>query len=377
AWLAGVLFGLAYLAKAIAFPLALMLTATTASLRAAIGERVIGSFSRTLAGFAILALPWVALLSLKYGAVTFSVTAPIAHAVIGPPDVERFHPLLRGFQAPSPGRITTWEEPSELPYAYWSPFESREYAVHQLRQSARNLRTIAGLVRDFDLAGIGLASILLCFAVMKGVRDRLARERWRWAALPVVCLAAIYSPVFVDRTEYRFFYPAYPFVLVASFGVAALLASAAWKRHGAWSGLGRGVVTLSFGVPAAMLTLLLALPGIENPASTSARDVAARLRARGITGSIAGGAEIQHGRAGLYLAFFLGEPWYGTMLRPTATDLKGSGAELIAVSRHEQRELVAELDRDPSIRDLDSRLFRSSEEARRCPLKVYALRPHR
>jgi hypothetical protein len=112
-----------------------------------------------------------------------------------------------------------------------------------------------------------------------------------------------------------------------------------------------------------------AVEGIQDPASIFAQVFANKLKATGIQGPIAGSAMIVGGRTGLYVAFLLDEPWYGDEPNPTATSFKKSGAKLILLRR--QSKVLAELAWDSAFRDLDERLFSSTQEASGYPLKVY------
>src|SRR5204862_241539 len=155
------------------------------------------SLAITLAMFACVAGLWMLVLSNKYGKPTFSTTARIAHALAGPGVGDRYHPTFRTFHEPESGRVTSWEDPTSMPY--------------QL----------------------------------------------------IVRIAAV------------------PFGLLAIF----------------WC--------------------LVALRGLPNPASEAALDLAAKLGAAKIAGPVVGSALMPGGRAGLYTAFFLKQPWQGDQLDPT------------------------------------------------------------
>jgi hypothetical protein len=79
---------------------------------------------------------------------------------MGPPDMYRDHPDHRHFYKPEPGRITVLEDRTKLPYNYWSPLESREYAVHQARLIWNNAHLILYFLRSFDWLGLGLISAI-------------------------------------------------------------------------------------------------------------------------------------------------------------------------------------------------------------------------
>lgn len=102
---AGLLLGLAYYAKAVALPLGLLLLISVAVLRlwSRDGERraVARAVGTTLAVGAITVVPWVATLSARFGRLTVLPIGRMAHAIAGPPDVDRRSPILLGFRAPS------------------------------------------------------------------------------------------------------------------------------------------------------------------------------------------------------------------------------------------------------------------------------------
>jgi hypothetical protein len=120
-----------------------------------------------IAGFLLVAGPWIGLLSYKYGRPVFSTIGPIQHAIVGPPDVYRDHPDHLHFYKPEPGRITVAEDPTNLPYNYWSPLD---YPMHQIKLIYRNAKTIINYLRGFDWLGLGL------FSAVVGVFIRLKRE---------------------------------------------------------------------------------------------------------------------------------------------------------------------------------------------------------
>jgi hypothetical protein len=64
-----------------------------------------------LSALALVALPWILTLSHHYGSPTFSTSASINHALVGPGDQSLIHVFIRSHLAHPPGRITTWEDP--------------------------------------------------------------------------------------------------------------------------------------------------------------------------------------------------------------------------------------------------------------------------
>ena len=139
----GMVFGGTYLAKAVVMPIVflLILSIFMLNLLMKLADRkvLLRASACTLFGLALVALPWSALLTSKYGKPTFSTTAQIALAIVGPDDVDRgWQPILMRFQKPEPGRISIGEDPSYLPFKYWSPFTNLKYFIHQIRLIKNN-----------------------------------------------------------------------------------------------------------------------------------------------------------------------------------------------------------------------------------------------
>ncbi|MEW6303134.1 MAG: hypothetical protein AB1705_06675 [Verrucomicrobiota bacterium] len=396
----GFFWAAAYFAKAVAFPLMVLVCASVALAWWFTGKAAWRAIVRGLAitwiTFACLCAPWMTLLSLKYGGFTFSTSGKINHAIAGPADVERYHPFGRTFHAPEPGRITSWEDPDPKSYAYWSPFANQEYARHQLRVIAGNMpkilqllggvdiglllsrgaelqpQDVAQVLGGADLCYFGLAGIILCLPFAGNRREAFAQQRWRWAIIPVWWMAAIYLPVFLFAGEQRYFYPVWPFLWVAAVGAAEWLANRRPEQREKRLWLANRLVTASFALPA-VVWLLVALAGLPIPANYVARQMADRLAAAKIEDPIAGSALLPGGRTGMYIAYFLNQPWHGDQLHPRAADFKRSQARLIVVRRDDL--VTEELDRDPAFRNLDEKLFASAEEAANFPVKAYEVTP--
>jgi len=372
-FVSGLCFGLAYLTKAIAFPLALGAIAGFELLALLEDFRPRKWSPRSLIwaglGFALLAVPWILVLSFKYQTLTFSTTPQISHTLAGPPDIDRYHPFARAFQRPPAGRITSWEEPSRMAYRHWSPFESAAYASHQLKVTRRNLGTSLALLTSLNVAWLGLF-----FAVpLHLIKNRDWREvtfRFGRALLIPVLLIVAYLPCYFTLTEQRFFYPAFPFLF------AALALWGTWKMES-------GPV---FAVPTERIWWCTAIAGALLPVVASigvigtspkiagewAADLAQRIRASNSTGPIAGSANLPGGRTGLYVAFLLGEPWCGDEIHPDLQHLKAVRPRLVMAVRGSL--FATQVKNDPAFENIDERLFGNPESAASSPVVVYEFR---
>jgi hypothetical protein len=413
-WLTGGLCGMAYLAKAIALPVTVSccvgIGVLWASSHRLPWRQVTRSVGLTLLGCALVAGPWIVVLSWKYRTPTFSTSAAINHAIAGPRDIERYHPVRLMFHQPEARRILAWEDPSAMPYHYWSPLENFSYAKHQLRLMYMNALRQLMVLRGFDVVGIGLFALVsgvllpgsLCqrlqaepwrwaivlmvclaglltvrrgfdvfgiglFALVSGLllpgslRQRLQAEPWRWAVIPVICLAGWYLPVYAG--DQRYYFLTYPLILTASMGFVLSLSHSLrrWQRGASYVGL--LLVVSSFALPV-LTKLPAALRGLEEP-SVIAHGLAMKLQAAHVSGPFAGIGT----KEGLYMAFFMNQPWYGEEQHPTLERLKAVPAMLYVIPRH--ADLLAQLDADPTLRNLDALLFASAEEAQHYPWRVY------
>jgi hypothetical protein len=379
----GLLWGLAYLTKAVALPLGCLTILAFAGLdylrnrgtRPAILSEVLVQG----AVFALVAASWVTVLSLKYHQLTFSTTARISHAITGPPDVDRYHPFARTFHQPERGRITSWEEPSLMAIRDWSPFENATYLRHQIKVVGRNLVMIALLLTSINLGWWLLVAVLLQeLRAERGTRNsfrvspvqpetRGINSALLWLQLIVipVLLAVVYLPFSVLITQQRFFYAAVPFFF------AGLVL---WAEGGGVQKLTANF-RQSFVIIATCLPLLAGVIVIgDSPkfAGECAGELANRIRAANLVGPIAGSGSLTGGRTGLYVSFLLKQPWLGDELNPTAASLKSSGARLVVVRRNSP--LARTLAADATFTNTDGLLFPAGSGAEDLPLQVFEIR---
>jgi hypothetical protein len=322
--IAGVLWGIAYLTKAVAFPLALGTTVLWAGFKLALKadrKRLFQAAGITLAVFAVTALPWLITLSGKYGHFTFSTSGSINHSIVGPKDVDRYHPVFRTLHQPEAGRVTQWEEPSRMDYKPWSPFASGAYFQHQVQLVKRNFETIIGHLVNFGLFYLGFVGLLGAFYLKPPWREQLAADRWRWSVLPLLCLCGLYLPVWVAPFDERYFYAALPVQLICAFSLVELTRTQ-WREQ-AWIGWITGaMVLLSFGfIPA--IKAMVATDTMRHEPTTMARGIADELKKQGLTGPIAGSGTVIGFRTGLFTAYFLDTPWLGGNEKAANSPVRG------------------------------------------------------
>jgi hypothetical protein len=369
--LAGVLFGAAFLAKAAALPMALASIISIGFLWLVKEHWALKPVARaagvTVLGLLLVATPWIAVLSLTYGKLVVSTSGPIAHALSGPKDVDR-SPGIKRFHTPEPGRLAAWEDPPTLEYRYWSPFDSLAYFKFQLSMMYHHGRIVMDFLSGFDFLHLGLVAALVGLLVHTPWRENIARDRWRWALLPVVCVAGAYLPTYAGASgDQRYYYATLPFLLGASFGLVATLTSPLSLART----LGMALVVGSF-LQTPLLNVGNAIRGQDQSYAMRAEDLAMRLRAAGRQGSIAAVGTCLGEIPPPFVAFFLNQVFHGCETNPTLASVKQSNAALLLTDR--KLPLADEMAKDPELEDLEGVLFSSPGEAADYPLKIFRVR---
>jgi len=224
--LSGVLLALAYLSKAVALPISVMLLLLVAARSLRLGNdfgRVAMATVYTAIGFAVVALPWVVALSAHHERPTFSNSGAINHAIRGPsPGNRNLYQIIENVQ-PEAGRISAFEDPSNLNYRQWSPFANLEYFKFQLRKAYWNSYTALSLLRRMDLLGLGLAGLLIGLVCVAAGGRQLEQPPWQWSAFFVAAVVMFYVPVWAS--EFRYYFPVYPLCLAAALAAFRLLST--------------------------------------------------------------------------------------------------------------------------------------------------------
>ena len=381
---AGILGGASYLARGVAFPLTFALGIGLGALwvisRLSSIQKVLRSVLITMLGFALVAIPWVLILSWQYQCLTISTSARINHALVGP--IGQGFPHNRMFHIPEPGRITwledpsrsfmwladsshpstSWVEPSHPPFTFWSPFESVANIKHQLWRGVENYQKTLHKLLDFDLLGLGVFALVCSLLCPTPWRQTLGSDRWRWSGIPVAGLCSMYLPFFPGPE--RYYYLTYPFLIAASMGMVDWLTYIAQKKMNVPRLIGLGLVVSSFALPI-LLRLPATLWGQANQ-GVYAYKLAQKLQAANLHGPV---ASIANYREGLYLAFYMNSAWYGSETEPALVRLKTSGAKLIVVLRGSP--LLSTLNQDADFKALDRILFESEDQAHSFPWTIY------
>ena len=349
----GATWGLAYLAKAVALPVGVVVSVLLALCwrlgQAENRQAAWRQLGVSLGLLALLATPWITVLSLKYDKPTFSTSGSIAHAIVGPGYDKPAHPFGSTIYKPEPGRVTAWEDPSRMDYDYWSPFASGENFSHQLSLIGRNAKTVFQFLAVFDgigalLGWFGVGTLvfgLALFTKQPWTKNWLA-NRWRWMLIPLICLGGIYLPVYVMPVDLRYFYLFLPLIMILTLGLVSQSFANNWLT---------GFVLSSL----FLLPLLWRSPS-RLPVGSFAQDLAKRMESAGMVGPIVGSTffSAEGHRLGLYVAWHLGQPWLGDVRPASLEAYKHSGARFaIAIGG---TALAKQLDADPAFKYVSAKL---------------------
>lgn len=199
----GLVGGVCYLAKSYAFPFFLAhftltvfmkwkLSSISLTARHATRTWILG-----IAGFLMIAGPWVGVLSSKYQKFTFSNVGPVAHAAIGPKKIPRHHPIEQ-LQDPADGRITVWETPEQMDYHFWSPFDSLDLFMHQIREVVRASLRLLNQLGNYDLLFFSIPALLLA-PLLFNFRRNSDRTFWTlWALATVILYSGGFTLVYSE-----------------------------------------------------------------------------------------------------------------------------------------------------------------------------------
>ena len=216
--LCGVLGGVAYLSKHYALPFFvihfLVLNAWHYWSNRG-GSRILKHTIGGLLACGLIAAPWVAAISAKYGEPTIGTSGARTHAYMGPQS--RGDTFAHGLVAPqNPTAISAWEDPATDMLEPWSPFESLEnFRFHLglvLRNSMEALRALLvfspisvviaaayiGWIKRIDVRGAWLLPFTMVLYTA-GYVSILIEERYLWPLSILLMLMAGLLLTFAPR----------------------------------------------------------------------------------------------------------------------------------------------------------------------------------
>jgi len=257
-----------------------------------------------------------------------------------------------------------------MAYRYWSPLASPAYALHQLNILMRNLPICLLLLTTLEVAWLMPLFDLLHRCTRKAASDGPCPNYFQALVLPIL-LVVLYLPASVNLAEQRFFYPAFPFL----FAVVGVWANEKVQIMAEPSNEGTPNRTwwlAVLGVLTPLFATAVLLGNSPKYAGDCAVNLARRIERASIAGPVAGSGMLPGGRAGLYVAFLLNQPWYGDEPHLSPQSLQTSGARLAVVVRRST--LAQELAHDSNFLNCDPLLFEGPQQSALFPLQVYELK---
>jgi len=345
----GVLGGIAYLAKLYALPFFAAHFTSIVLARAWIESRVTRHASRDdfepeptmaheqlrmpwrraalawalgLAGFALVAAPWVAALSAKYGRLTFGTAAATSYALVGPGSGDARTEAITGLHRPPADAPNVWQDAlREFPIPK-APAQQAGLAA-KLRIAGANAVVILGHIAALDEFRLGLVALALLPVALVWTR-RDPERAFAYAAVLLAVGVFCGGYAFIQAANARYFWFVFLVLAAAAFHFVGLVP--AWLRRKAseqrlLAVLLVTVAVISFGFhPVRSVADLLRRP----PPGREHRLVAQRLREMGIKGPLASLGE-RGWWNGLHTAYYLDAKYAGT---PAARNPKDIVAEM-------------------------------------------------
>ena len=303
------------------------------------GGRVLRAWALGAAGFAVVAAPWVVVLSARFGRLTLGTTGSdaLAYTRLGEDSFAARRSLIVGLRRPPADAWNVWQDsalsvpaPPKAPPA-GSAFEA---LALRARWALGNAGEIAAHVAGADALRLGLVAVgLLPVALVLSWRRR--EMAFRYAA--VLAAVGVYCGgyAFTYAGDKRFFWPVLLLAAVLAFHFVGVVAKALRRvaprvqQRAVAGGLGL-IVLASFAVTSVgYLRLLLAEP----PPGREHRLAAEWLRERGVAGPLAS----TDWWDGLHTAYYLRAKYAGMpgTRQPQAVEaeMRAAGARALLVWR--------------------------------------------
>ena len=283
-------------------------------------RRIAFTWAMGMAGFALVATPWVTVLSAKYGRLTFGTAAATAYHLVGPGSGDARTEAITGLQRPPEGAYNVWQDATREPLR--PEGGASPSLAEPLRVAGRNSVKILGHLARLDEFRLGL--IALAVTPLALVATRREREKaFRYAALLLAVGLFCGGYAFIQAENERYFWFAFFVLTVLAFhfagGVGRLVPGGRQRR------LAVAVVAVaalvSFGYhPVRSVVALL-----EGPEpGRGHRQVAEQLAEWGVKGPLASIGP-RGWWDGLHTAYYLDVKYAGT---PRATEPRGIAAEM-------------------------------------------------
>lgn len=266
-------------------------------------KKLLKNFLLGLAVFFIISGAWSAIISGKYGELTFSTSGKYNYEVQGP--LSAGHPTQDpdyGFiKPPNQKAISAWEDPSYFEFKPWSPFKSWKSLYYQLEKVSKNTSISMIYIGQFSYFSllIILVYLLICLQPVK----KLIKVPEFYPLITIFIFLAGYLLIAVED---RYLWLIYVLLVLMGGHLLYLL-----FKSNLFSSYAKVILITIF----ALSFLVMPVSGLfaYKDGDRYIYDTAQALNEFNITGNIASNGNAENGnyRMTLHLSYFLGTSYYG------------------------------------------------------------------
>ncbi|MEM3101472.1 MAG: hypothetical protein QXT99_08990 [Candidatus Nitrosotenuis sp.] len=338
----GVWGGFSYLAHHYAFPFFVIHYPISLILRKYISKNPPYGLLRPIVvgfvGFIIICSLWIIPMSIKYSHLAISGKGGPTYAAFGPQS-SGGHPFFKGglYKPRDSYAIHVFENLSEMKFNKWSPFESKEYFLHQLKLMKMNINYIfSHFVRSspfftypFMIALLSIIPIVLLIVPIE--KEKKFLYSWVVITFLIYCSGFI---LIIARSPRRFYMPML-LMIITSFsileGLIRFFNEKYFEGQGdVWKRRLLILYILLITVPAFSLKPAIHLmKSFKNILTLEYvnpyKDIAEQLKQVDFPAPVAFIRSSQKGHTDLYIAYFLNKQLLG---RPISNDIDGITEEL-------------------------------------------------
>jgi hypothetical protein len=340
----GIVGGLSYLAHHYALPFFMVYFPMQLVLRGYLAggvkmfpwRKVFISWGSGMAGFLMITILWVGVISSKYGHFTVSSKGNIAHSRMGPSDVDRKFPyFVGGLNKPENAyAIHIFEDPSGLKFNTWSPLESKEYFFHQLKVIKINVNYILNhFVTQspfFTYPFVTGTLVVMLIAIILSPQNNQKRYLYLWIITTFIIYCSGYVLI-IARSPRRFYALMIVFLLLSFHSLEELKKSVSdiiiERRKKVFMSFLILIVVSAFSLKPGMQVLRSAGIIIAGERVNPYSEIAERINTYEFPSPYAIIRSSQKHHTDYYIAYFLGKQFLG---RPLSRDIDGITGELIA-----------------------------------------------